>query len=260
MGFICAFLLATTFCKIPSSNAAILDTPAGKMMVRTLFQMMKISPINCDGSFIMNVYGTSKLRYPHFCEYDSSNSDKCIPYRKMKEDNTLHTTMCSIWDNVRDMTENQIIDFFFNKKSNESISAEFSNYGTNVMDITTYTVERNIPPNNDRERIENDHPDADQEPTEDNSSNVDAKLNESQKPDMDENILESEEPNMDENVIESQKPDMDENIIESEEPDMDEKVTESQVTDMDENIIESQESNMDKNMNSHNNTQLQMKN
>ena len=101
MGFICAFLLATTFCKIPSSNAAILDTPAGKMMVRTLFQMMKISPINCDGSFIMNVYGTSKLRYPHFCEYDSSNSDKCIPYRKMKEDNALHTTMCSIWDNVR---------------------------------------------------------------------------------------------------------------------------------------------------------------
>ena len=232
MGFICAFLLATTLCKIPSSNAAILDTPTGKMMVRTLFQMMKISPINCDGSFIMNVYGTSKLRYPHFCEYDSSNSDKCIPYRKMKEDNTLHTTMCSIWDNVRDMTENQIIDFFFNKKSNESISAEFSNYGTNVMDITTYTVERNIPPNNDQEQIENDHPDANQEPAEDNSSNVDAKLNESQKPYMDENIIESEQHYMDK------------------------KVNESQVTDIDENIIESQEPNMDKNMNSHNNSQL----
>ena len=220
MGFICAFLMATTVCKIPSSNAAILDTPTEKMMVRTLFQMMKVSPINCDVSFIMNIYGTSKLPNPYFCEYDNSNSDKCIPYRKMKEDNALHTTMCSIWDNVRDMTENQMIDFFFNEKKNESILAEFLNYGTNVMGITTYTVERNIPPNNDQEQIEDDHPDANQEPTEDNSSNVDAKLNESQKPDMDENILESEEP------------------------DMDVKVTESQVTDMDENI------------NSHNNTQL----
>ena len=170
MGFICSFLMATTVCRIRSTNAAILDTPTEKMMVRTLFQMMKISPINCDVSFIMNIYGTSKLRYPHFCEYDSSNFDKCIPYRKMKEDNALHTTMCSIWDNVRDMTENQMIDFFFTEKKNASILAEFLNYGSNIIGITTYTIERNIPPNKSREQIQDDHLDANQEPTEDNSS------------------------------------------------------------------------------------------
>ena len=116
MGCICAFIMAATACKIPSSNATILDKTIynnDKRLVRDLLQKIKTNPIRCDGLWLMNIYGMKKLPNIHRCSKfgKDKESDKCILYRKMPNDNDLHTTTCKVWQTLRNQTDNAIIEF-----------------------------------------------------------------------------------------------------------------------------------------------------
>ena len=63
--------------------------------------------------WLINIYGMKKLPNIHHCSKfgKDKESDICILYRKMQNDNDLHTTTCKVWQTLRNQTDNAIIEF-----------------------------------------------------------------------------------------------------------------------------------------------------